>query len=134
MTNCFIVYCDWLCSPYTCILCWTPEDTYDLIIYLAIALTDFIIAHLYLACYFNLSSIYLHSQLTWYMHVHLPFYSYTFLCCSDSLDLHIKVFACYLTDQVFGEDHRHLEESWVLFIRFLVFLLYFIPSSPWFSI
>jgi len=75
-----------------------------------------------------------HYMLICYMHVYLPLYSYTFIGSSNSLDLHIQVFACYLTDQVFGEDHRHLEESWVLSIRLLVFSVSFIPSFSEFLI
>ena len=37
-----IMYCDWLCSPYTCLLCWTLDGTYDLIIHWTLALNDFI--------------------------------------------------------------------------------------------
>jgi len=54
-----IMYCDWLCLLYTCMLCWTPDGTYDLIVHLTIVLTDFIIVHLYLACYFSLIPVYI---------------------------------------------------------------------------
>jgi len=65
--------------------------------------------------------------ITRYMHVHLLLYSYTLNGSSDSLDLHIQVFACYLTDQVFGEDHRHLEEPWVFAFNYWYsyFLLFY---------
>jgi len=48
-------------------------------------------------------------MVTRYTHVHLPFYS-SLIGSFDSLDLRIHVFVCYLTDQVFGEDHTSYEE------------------------
>ena len=57
------------------------------------------------------------------MHVHLPLYSCTFIGSSDSLDMHIQVFTCYLTDQIFGDDHRHLEE--LEFSYSIIFIRYF---------
>jgi len=43
-----IMYCDWLCLPYACILCCTPDDTHNLIGYLILLLTVFITVHI---CY-----------------------------------------------------------------------------------
>jgi len=41
----------------------------------------------------------------------------------------------FMTDQVFREDHRHLEEHWVLFIRLLVFSLsFYFCRFLWFPI
>ena len=39
-----IMYCDWLYSPDTCMLCWTPDDTQDLIIHLTLVLTTFLLS------------------------------------------------------------------------------------------
>ena len=64
-------------------------------------------------------------MLTHNMHVHILFYSYTFIGGSDSLDLHIQVFACYLIDQIFREDQGHLEEPELSYsIIFFLSLLY----------
>ena len=66
-----------------------------------------------------------------YMHVHLSFYSYTLIGKSDSLDLHIQVFACYLTDQVFREDTSHRSQSslYLIFQFRYLFLLFFITVA-----
>jgi len=67
-------------------------------------------------------------MLTRYIHVHFPLYSYTLIGSSDSLNLHIQAYGYFIIDQVFGEDHTLYEESGVLSIRLLIFLLSFILS------
>jgi len=77
------------------------------------------------------SSIYFHSLLTRYMHMHLPFILHSLrvltpcICTSRSMCIIFLI--------------RYLERitrimSWVLSIRLLVFLFSFIPSFPWFLI
>ena len=99
-------------------LCWIPDDTHDLIVHL----TAFITVHI---CYCVLDDLI--ALLSHYMHLHLLLYFHILIESSDSLDLHIQVYVCYLTDQVFGEDRRHLEEpefSYLIIVSryFLTFL------------
>jgi len=103
-------------------LCWTPDGTYDLIVHLSIALIDFIIVHLCLACYFSLILICIFIACS---HVictcTFPFIFIHLLGVLTPGFAH-QVYACYLADQVFGEDHMYYEEPGVLSIRVLVFL------------
>ena len=94
----------------------------------------FIIFMLLRSWWFDCFIIIFHSS--HYMHVHLPLYFYTPIGSSNSLNLHIQVYICYLADQVFGEDHMCYEDPKVLFVDYPIWVLFlvFLIYSCWFSI
>ena len=91
-----------------------------------------IVSTLLFCSYYFLTGIFVyslyHHMLTSYMHVHLLLYSYTLIGSSNSLDLHIQVFKCYLTDHVFGEDHRYLDEPSLYLISGIPTFFYSVVS------
>jgi len=114
-----LLYCDWHLS-HAC------HDRY-LTWHITLLCTIHITVYLFYLCYLLYSTLYsgIVVLCTHYMHVHLPTHS---LGVSDSLDLHIQVYVCYIAGQVFGEDLTPYEEpefSWSSFLS--IFLLSFIP-------
>ena len=126
------------CSSYTVIDCRHMIYTHvmidiwlycvrHLIVHLTIALTGLATIHLCLTCYFNLI-------------LYISFITCSHVICTCTfqfilthslgiLTLWICIFrsvANYCWSGI-GEDRRHLDEHWVLFIRLLVFSLSFIP-------
>ena len=119
----FIVYCDWLYPP-DMYFRTTPASTLDYS-------TNWLIycSFIFDMLFQSYPVYFCPSMLTHYMHVHLPLYFYTLIWSSDSLNLHIQVYVCYLTNQAFGEDRRHLEESEFFYLIVLSrYLLTFIYS------
>ena len=57
-----------------------------------------------------------------------PYFTHS-LRVSDSLDLHIQAYVCYLTDQIFREDHTLYEEPEFSYLIVLskYFLAFIIP-------
>ena len=77
------MYYDWLCSPDTCMLCWTPADTHDLIGHLILLLTALITVHLCFVCYFILfqyifssyaHTLYARAPSLLFLHIHWEFW------------------------------------------------------------
>ena len=76
------MYCDWLCSPDTCILWCTFDDTHDLIGHLILLLTTFITVHiryyilddLIVLLSYCTSSLYMHVHLSLILHTHWEFW------------------------------------------------------------
>ena len=74
-------------------LCWTPDDTHDLIGHLILLLTALITVHLCLHIISVLFSVYsLIHMITRYMHMHLPFYfTHSLGRFLTILDLHVQI-------------------------------------------
>jgi len=110
----------------------TPDDTYDMIVHLTIALTDYYYSVIYSMLFQSYCSIYFHSLLTRYMHVHFPFILHThweFWLPG----FHIQVYGYFIVDQV---ESYALREVWCLLCLTPGYSScpFYFQSFSWFSI